>query len=138
MTWQLIYQDLKPANLLLAVLDQVRFLRLDCCQLVNRDSGLKLLPGTCTPGHAAPECMRPQPLTPAADVYGAGVLLFQLLLGWDPALHPGAGPDLRQLEGVCRNQVRELLGRCLAPNPADRYSDGAALQQALEPLLRAS
>jgi serine/threonine protein kinase len=138
MTWQLIYQDLKPAQLLVAGLDQVTFLRLDCCQLVNRDSGLKLLPGSSTPGHAAPECARPQPLTPAADVYSAGVLLFQLLSGWEPALHPGVAPDLRLLEGIGRKEVRDLLGRCLASHPADRYADGAALEQALEPLMRAS
>jgi serine/threonine protein kinase len=148
-TWQLIYQDLKPANVQLGDQDRVTLQNLDGCQLLNRDTGLKLLPGTATAGYCPPECERPHAaLTPAADVYTVGMLLFQMLTGHSPRefLPPGqsAGAprsvalDLRQLDGRCRPATRELVTRCLAAEPAERFGDAESLHQALDPLLRAS
>ena len=45
MTWQLIYQDLKPANLLISSQDRVTVIDLGGCQLLNLDTSQKLLPG---------------------------------------------------------------------------------------------
>ena len=73
MTWQLIYQDLKPANLLISSQDRVTVIDLGGCQLLNLDTGQKLLPGAATAGYCPPECEQPYNLlTPAADVYTVG------------------------------------------------------------------
>ena len=40
MIWQLIYQDLKPSNLLLSDQDRVNVLDLGGCQLVNLETDL--------------------------------------------------------------------------------------------------
>jgi serine/threonine protein kinase len=147
MTWQLIYQDLKPGNILLGDQDRVTLLNLDGCQLINRDTGLKLLPGTATAGYCPPECERPHAaLTPAADIYTVGTTLFQMLTGRSPRefLSVGQGPgparsvslDLRLLEGSCQPALRDLVARCLAPDPATRLADAESLQQALDPLMR--
>src|SRR5205823_2064264 len=67
MTWRLIYQDLKPANILVSEQDRVTVLDLGGCQLINLDTGQKLLPGACTAGYCPPECEQPYAiLTPAA------------------------------------------------------------------------
>jgi serine/threonine protein kinase len=148
MTWQLIYQDLKPANVLLGDQDRVTLLNLDGCQLINKDTGLKLLPGTATPGYCPPECERPHTvLTPAADVYTVGATLFQVLTGRSPRdflpAGPGPGParsttlNPELLEGRCQPATRDLVARCLVPDPSARYRDAESLQQALEPLMRA-
>jgi serine/threonine protein kinase len=148
MTWRLIYQDLKPSNLLLSALDRVTVLDLGGCQLVNLETGQKLLPGACTAGYCAPECERTYvPLTPAADIYTVGSNLFQLLTGRSPLelLPPGAAGlqaravslDTKLLEGLCRPATRALVERCLAPDPEARYPDAETLQRALEDLLRA-
>jgi serine/threonine protein kinase len=148
MTWRLIYQDLKPANLLLAEQDRVTVLDLGGCQLVNLDTGQKLLPGACTPGYCPPECEQPyEVLTPAADVYTVGSNLFHLLTGRSPleflgSALPAGQPravrlDTRLLEGRCRPATRELIERCLAPEPADRYPDAEALQKVLNEVIQA-
>jgi serine/threonine protein kinase len=148
MTWQLIYQDLKPANLLVSELDRVTVLDLGGCQLLNLDSRQKLLPGACTAGYCPPECEQPYGLlTPAADVYTVGTNLFQLLTGRSPVEFVASSPgsrlpravqlDTRLLEGYCRPATRQLIERCLAPNSADRYPDAAALQKALDEVIQA-
>ncbi|HYT92484.1 MAG TPA: phosphotransferase [Gemmataceae bacterium] len=143
MTWRLIYQDLKPANLLLAAQDRVTVLDLGGCQLTNLDTSQKLLPGACTAGYCPPECELPYALlTPAADVYTVGSNLFHLLSGRNPLEFLPSGTlatqaravrlDVRLLEGCCRPAVRQLIERCLAPDAKDRYPDAESLQRALE------
>jgi serine/threonine protein kinase len=147
MTWQLIYQDLKPSNVLLGSLDRVSVVDLGGCQLQNRDTNQKLLAGACTAGYCAPECEQPYGLlTPAADVYTVGSNLFQLLTGRKPSdflpSQVGASSprsvrlDTTLLESRCRPATRHLLERCLAPEPSDRYPDAVTLQRALDDLLR--
>jgi serine/threonine protein kinase len=148
MTWRLIYQDLKPANLLLADQDRVTVLDLGGCQLLNLDTGQKLLPGACTSGYCPPECEQPYGvLTPAADVYTVGTNLFHLLTGRSPLEFLASGLatgqaqavqlDTRLLEGRCRPATRKVIERCMAPDPADRYPDAAALQRALDEIIQA-
>ena len=146
MTWRLVYQDLKPANLLLSEHDRITVLDLGGCQLTNLATGQKLLHGVCTPAYCPPECEQPYALlTPAADVYTVGATLFHLLSGRSPLEFLAAGPPLRQaravrldvglLKDVCRPATRRLIEGCLAPDPAARYADMTTLQRALEELL---
>jgi serine/threonine protein kinase len=147
MTWRLIYQDLKPANVLLSDLDRVTLLDLGGCQLINLATGQKLLSGSCTSGYCPPECEQPYGvLTPAADVYTVGANLYQLLTGYSPLdlLGPDLIPgqpravrlDTQLLGSRCRPATRQLVERCLAPNPSDRYPDADALQRALEEVIQ--
>ncbi|MCI0463363.1 MAG: protein kinase [Gemmataceae bacterium] len=148
MTWRLIYQDLKPSNLLLAAQDRVTVIDLGGCQLVNLDTGQKLLPGACTAGYCPPECESPYSvLTPAADVYTVGSTLFHLLTGRSPLefLPSGVAPgqprsvrlDLRLLEGHCRPATRALIERCLAHEPEERLADAEGLMREIDRILRA-
>lgn len=143
MTWQLIYQDLKPANLLVSSQDRVTVIDLGGCQLINRDTGQKLLPGAATSGYCPPECEQPYTLlSPAADVYTVGTNLFQLLSGRAPTEFLGSNLgksqartvhlDLKFLDGHCRPDVKQLIERCLESDPAKRFADGAALQRAIQ------
>ncbi|MCS7044988.1 MAG: serine/threonine protein kinase [Gemmataceae bacterium] len=146
MTWQLIYQDLKPANLLISAQDRVTVLDLGGCQLVNLDSKQKLLPGACTAGYCPPECERPYGiLTPAADVYTVGSNLFHVLTGRSPVEFLAAGSlgktqaqavhfDMKLLHGVCQPALRNVIEKCLETDPARRYPDAAALLRALQQL----
>jgi serine/threonine protein kinase len=146
MTWQLIYQDLKPANLLLSAQDRVTVIDLGGCQLLNLATNQKLLPGAATPGYCPPECEQPYALlTPAADVYTVGTNLFHMLTGRNPQEflpagiggHPRAVPlDLALLDGTCRPAVKDLIHRCLDPDPKRRFADAHALHDAITAILR--
>jgi serine/threonine protein kinase len=146
MIWRLIYQDLKPGNILVGAHDRVTVLDLGGCQLVNLATGQKLLQGACTPAYCPPECERPfEHLSPAADVYTVGSTLFHLLSGRNPMEFLPAGLALNQaravrldtaiLSDLCRTQTRRLIERCLADDPAARYADMGELRRALEETL---
>jgi serine/threonine protein kinase len=146
MTWQLIYQDLKPANLLVSAQDRVTLIDLGGCQLINVDSGQKLLSGAATAGYCPPECEQPFALlTPAADIYTVGVLLFQMLTGRSPLEFLAADLGKSQaravqldtdlLEKRCTPALRKLIERCLEPEPEKRFADVAGLQKMMQKLL---
>ena len=80
-----------------------------------------------TPAYVAPERLDGKPAEPATDVYGLGVLLFEMVTGEPPypvdtweelAAARVAGPG--RLPADVPAAFRDLVGRCLAEDPADR------------------
>lgn len=89
-----------------------------------------------TPHYVAPERIRGEPASPASDVYGVGILLYELITGavpWD-------GPVQKILAGHLDEQpippsvtvdglepaLETLILRALAKRPTERHKDMAA------------
>lgn len=140
-TWHCVYQDLKPANIVIDPLGRASLLDFGGCQVVV--DGVPVLEGACTPGYCAPECLGPSArvLLPCADVYAIGSTLYHMLTGIDPRDgargRPGVPPDLRELPPRCSPGVRRLLERCLAPRPSERLADARRVAEALASLTAA-
>ena len=94
------------------------------------------LPLVMSPAYIAPELIGGAPLSPAADVYALGVLLWELIHGAPPF----RGPTLRVLDAHLNRALPELelpfdappafdwvLRRMLAKNPVDRFADAGAV-----------
>ncbi|CAN5828259.1 hypothetical protein BH23GEM9_BH23GEM9_37330 [soil metagenome] len=131
-----LHLDLKPSNLLIR--DGVPVLiDLDTARPADPDRRPKRRIGT-TP-YMAPEQARREPLGPAADVYGLGTLLYELLTGrWvyediyaepladgRPRQFPQAEgeppPSPRLFRADIPQSLEETVLCCLAHQPEDRF-----------------
>lgn len=86
---------------------------------VSRLVGERLEEVHATDGMVAPEVVEGFPPGPEADVYALGALAWLCLTGEQPGW-VGTRHDLVDLAPGVSEAVRELVQRCLAPEPEDR------------------
>jgi serine/threonine protein kinase/Flp pilus assembly protein TadD len=134
----LLHLDLKPANVLLAADGQPMLLDFHLARGALAPASVPPLSLGGTPAYMAPEQREavravgegrpiPNAVDHRADVYALGLLLWEALAG---ALSVPGGPPGGQL--VRRNPrvspgLAAVVAKCLASDPASRYTDAAAL-----------
>jgi tetratricopeptide (TPR) repeat protein len=141
-----LHRDLKPANILLDGHGEplVSDFGLARCEAVSSYL-TRSLASFGTPGYIAPEQADgpAAQLTPAADVYSLGAVLFELLTGRTPFVGENAfavmkqsanapAPKLRSLVPKADRDLEIICARCLEREPADRYQSAAELADDLE------
>jgi serine/threonine-protein kinase len=95
-----------------------------------------------TPLYLAPEVLKGQPATPRSDIYGLGVLLFNLLTGSYPcvaddvenlkAAHAEGGRVyLRDVRPGLPSALVDAIERSLEIDPAKRFSSAGEMERAL-------
>ena len=131
----LVHRDVKPQNLLLRA-DGVLKLG-DFGVAVGLEGTRLTMAGTVigTAAYLAPEQARGEEVTAAADVYGLGAVLYELLTG-SPPRNPSTLAELSDTRAipVPRNAPPELarvVMQCLAPRPGDRPASAAELARQL-------
>ena len=137
-TWHVVYQDLKPANILIGPSGDASLLDFGGCQVVI--NGTPVLAGSHTPGYGPPECFGPpRVLLPCADVFTIGATLFRMLTGIDPAeefaghIDRGGSPadfrlDANDLPRQIPAAVREIVASCLSYRPSERIADARQVE----------
>jgi serine/threonine-protein kinase len=102
-----------------------------------------------TPEYMAPEVIRGERPEIASDLYGAGVILYELLVGKTPfaggtpseimARHLddiAIPPSLRRPDRDIPRALDAVVERALAKRPGDRFGDAAAFARALHAIAR--
>jgi serine/threonine protein kinase len=131
----LVHRDVKPQNLLLARDGQLKLgdfgiaLGLDATRLTSAGTVLG------TAAYLAPEQARGEVVTAAADIYGVGAVLYELLAGRPPR-SPSSLAELAAHEAIpppagAPTALAGVVMRCLAADPAARPSSAAALAREL-------
>jgi serine/threonine protein kinase len=134
-----VHCDVKPANVLLTPAGAVKVGDFGVARLAEGTSQALTATVAGTPRYMSPEQARGRPTTSATDVYSAGVVLYEMLAGEPPFVNGSAVElGLRHLqdeppalEARVPRALREVVERALAKDPAERYSDGAAMADAL-------
>ena len=97
-----------------------------------------------TPGFSSPEQLRGDELDVRADIYSVGATIYYLLTGKAPFDDPNVirlvtqvaqevPPSPRVARPDVPADLADVVMRCLAKKPADRYQNYDALREALEP-----
>jgi serine/threonine protein kinase len=144
-----IHRDLKPSNLFLrgGRVEDVVLLDFGLARHQERSlalTGSQMVLGT--PGYMAPEQVSAQSeLTPSADLFSLGCVLYECLTGRAPFSAPHfvaalakilftEPAPLRSLRPELPVALEELLQRMLAKAPERRFPDASSLLAALAPL----
>ncbi len=128
-----VHRDIKPSNVLFDTQGRAYLADFGLAQLPGRSGRTQMQaePHPGTPLYMAPEQARsPEPLTPAADLYALGCVLFEMLTGKPyKRVKPGTKP------GQMRSEVPVWLDgvvvRALEEDPWTRWQSATEMAEAL-------
>jgi eukaryotic-like serine/threonine-protein kinase len=142
----ILHRDLKPGNILLGREGEAYVTDFGIAKWLARDARLTLDASTLgTPHYIAPEQAAggSATLTPAADTYSLGAILYELLAGRPPFVADSAletlrlvaneaPPSPRTFNPAIPRDLELICLKCLEKEPAARYGSAAELAQDLE------
>jgi serine/threonine-protein kinase len=138
----IVYRDLKPANIIISPAGSARIVDFGIARRYDPSKITDTL-RFGTPGYAAPEQFKAARLgqsTPKSDIYALGVILFQLLTGYDPTVTPFHFPPARHLNPQITPELERIINKAIQKKADDRYVDrrerdiSALIRQDVPPL----
>lgn len=145
---QVVHRDVKPSNIRVLPDGLVKILDFGIARLTQDDSRLtRTGEALGTVGYFAPEILIGRPVDARADVFAFGVVAYELLTGQHPFLSDDLGrtlyaivhhqpPHPQALRAACPAELGEVVAKCVAKEPDQRWPSAEGVVQALEPLAR--
>lgn len=142
----ILHRDLKPGNILLDARGEPLVSDFGLAKWLDTSTDLtKTLTIFGTPGYIAPEQAKGSraQLTPAADIYSLGAILFDLFTGQPPFRGEHAlaviqqasekpAPKLRSIAPALDRDLETICAKCLEREPQARYQSAATLADDLD------
>jgi serine/threonine protein kinase/Tol biopolymer transport system component len=142
----IVHRDIRPANIMVTADEVVKVMDFGIAWGAEL-SRLTVTGVLGSPHYLSPEQAQGKEVDARSDLYSLGVTLFEMLTGEKPydaegtmdivLKHVSAPvPSLRQFKEEIPLQVDELVGKCLAKKPEDRYQSAAEFLEAIHGTLR--
>jgi eukaryotic-like serine/threonine-protein kinase len=125
----IVHRDLKPANIIVRSDLSPVLLDFGIAKVLDETAGITRDTRLYTRDYASPEQIAGKPVSTATDVYGLGLILFELLtqkIALEVGTHE-APPRPAQHERALDSDLDAIVGKALAYQPDDRYASALAL-----------
>lgn len=139
----IIHRDIKPDNILIS---SDKIAKITDFGIVHIEEATFTPTGAVigTPRYMAPEQVQGARLDGRADLYSAGIILYEWLIGMPPFISGDIAyqqvnmppTPLTDQNPAIPQEVNDLVLKCLEKNPADRYQTARDLKFALDMLLK--
>jgi serine/threonine protein kinase len=118
----IIHRDLKPSNILVQADGRPKLLDFGIAKILDDPVEASVTrERLLTPDYASPEQVLGTAKTTATDIYSLGVILYRLLTEQVPVF------PLARLDSSLPQDLFFVLGKCLRPEPMERYASVDAL-----------
>jgi serine/threonine protein kinase len=129
-----VFRDLKPANIMVTPEGRLKLIDFGIVRLFSPGKTADTVQFG-TPGYAPPEQYGGQ-TEPRSDIYSLGVVLHQMLTGYNPASSPFVLPPARTINHTLPEALERLLARATAPEIEDRIPSAEQFSLELDAALR--
>lgn len=142
----LVHRDVKPSNIMLDEADKAFLTDFGIALAVGEDRLTRTGVAVGTVHYMSPEQIaRPREIDHRTDIYSFGCVLYDMLTGRPPFVSPEGDtdftvmnghltqppPSIRSLNPETPEAVEQVVLKCLAKDPKDRYQSGDELARAL-------
>lgn len=142
----IVHRDIKPANIMIDKGGRLKLTDFGVARVLDNTEGTQAGTIVGTPGYMSPEQIEGKTITPRADIFAAGVILYQFLtrqkpfigttsfdvqrkiVSESPANPSSVNPDLPPF-------VDQIIGKALAKNPEERYASTSEFVDDLKQVL---
>jgi eukaryotic-like serine/threonine-protein kinase len=138
----MIHRDVKPHNVLIDEEHGARLCDFSIVRALDQTGLTRTGVALGTASYMAPEQASGKEVTPAADLYATGIIMFEMLTGQVPfsgndplevlyqQVHKDP-PSLREINPAVPDWLEAITLRAMSKNPEDRYESANSMIQAL-------